>query len=139
MGREILGAAQILFLVFAMGSHILTFSIMMNTITSHATCTLLFSIVGTIMCLLFTLPRTLQKVSYLAIGSFISILSAVMITIVGVRVENLAGGKVDVVVREEFIRGFGAVGNIIFAYAGKDVYMIHLLSATYTQLLKRNW
>lgn len=118
IGREILGAAQILFLVFAMGSHILTFSIMMNTITSHATCTLAFSIAGTLICLLFTLPRTMKKVSYMAIGSFISILSAVMITIIGVGIENPSEGKVDVVVRGDLYKGFGAVTNIIFAYAG---------------------
>lgn len=37
-GREIGGAAQTIFLVFVMGSHILTFTIAMNAITGHATC-----------------------------------------------------------------------------------------------------
>ena len=119
IGREIFGTAQILFLVFAMGSHILTFSIMMNAITSHGTCTIAFSIVGMILCLVFTLPRTLKKVSYMAIASFISILSAVMITMVGVGVERPGTGKVDIIVQSNLYRGFEAVTNIIFAYAGK--------------------
>ena len=34
-GRELFGAAQILLLVFTMGSHILTFTIMLNTVTSR--------------------------------------------------------------------------------------------------------
>ena len=118
IGREVFGAAQILFLVFVMGSHILTFSIMMNTITSHSTCTIVFTIVGMVVCLVFTLPRTLKKVSYMAIASFISILSAVMITMIGVGVERPGSGKVDVIVKSNFYKGFGAVTNIIFAYAG---------------------
>lgn len=120
IGREIFGGAQILFLVFAMGSHILTFSIMMNTITSHGTCTIAFSIVGTIVCLVLTLPRTLKKVSHMAIASFISILSAVMITMVGVGVERPGRGKVDVTVQSNLYKGFEAVTNIIFAYAGRS-------------------
>ena len=118
IGREVFGAAQILFLVFVMGSHILTFSIMMNTVTSHGTCTIVFGIVGLIVCLVFTLPRTLEKVSYMAIASFISILSAVMITMIGVGVERPGSGKVDVTVKSNFYMGFEAVTNIIFAYAG---------------------
>lgn len=118
IGREIFGGAQILFLVFVMGSHILTFSIMMNTVTSHGTCTIVFGIVGMMVCIVFSLPRTLKKVSYMAIASFISILSAVMITMIGVGVERPGSGKVDVTVQSDLSKGFEAVTNIIFAYAG---------------------
>lgn len=118
IGREIFGAAQILFLVFVMGSHILTFSIMMNTVTSHGTCTIVFGIVGMIISLVFTLPRTLKKVSYMAIVSFISIFAAVMVTMIGVDVERPGNGRVDATVKTSFYEGFGAVTNIIFAYAG---------------------
>lgn len=118
VGREILGGAQILFLVFVMGSHILTFRIMMNTITSHGTCTIVFSIVGAIVCFVCTLPRTLKKVSHMAIASFISILLAVMVTMIGVGVERPGSGKVDMTVQSNLYLGFGAVTNIIFAYAG---------------------
>ncbi|WEW60296.1 hypothetical protein PRK78_005781 [Emydomyces testavorans] len=37
IGREVLGGAQVLFLVFIMGSHVLTFSVMMNVLTEHGT------------------------------------------------------------------------------------------------------
>ena len=121
IGREILGAGQILFLVFAMGSHILKFSIMMNTVTSHGTCTIVFSVVGMVVCLICTLPRTLKKVSYLAVASFVSILSAVAVTMVGVGVERPHGGKVDMIVQTDLYKGFEAVTNIIFAYAGESL------------------
>jgi hypothetical protein len=38
VGREFDGAAQTLFLVFSMGSHILTWTICFDTITNHAVC-----------------------------------------------------------------------------------------------------
>lgn len=50
-----------------MGSHILTFSIAMNVITGHATCTIVWGVVGSVILWILTLPRTLKKVSYLSI------------------------------------------------------------------------
>lgn len=64
-GREIATAAQILFFIFLMGAHILTFSIMMNTLTDHGACTIIFCLVGAIICFVLTLSRRLQEVSYL--------------------------------------------------------------------------
>lgn len=119
VGRELFGLAQILFLVFVMGSHILTFSIMLNTVSNHGTCSIVFGVVGLIVSLVCTMPRTLLKVSYLSIASFISILSAVIITMVGVGVERPGDGKVDPTVHTSLYKGFLAVTNIIFAYAGE--------------------
>ena len=116
--REIMGAAQVIFYVFLMGSHILTFSIMMNVVTDHGTCTIVFGVVGLIVCLLFTTPRTLKKVSFLAIVSWISIFSAVLITMIGIGIEKPGSGKVDATVKTSLADGFLAVTNIIFAYAG---------------------
>lgn len=117
-GREIFGGAQLLFLVFVMASHILTFSIMFNTITNHGTCTIVFGVVGLLLSLICTLPRTLLNVSYMAIASFISIIAAVLITMIGVGVQRPGDGKVDVVVQSNLAKGFLATSNIVFAYAG---------------------
>jgi len=68
VGRELFGAAQTIFLIFSMGSHVLTFTIAFNAITGHATCTIVWGIVGTALLWLFTIPRTLKKVSYLSVA-----------------------------------------------------------------------
>ena len=68
IGREVLGIAQLLFLVFIMGSHVLTFGIMMNTLSNHGTCTIVFNVVGMIVSIIFTLPRTLKNVSWLSLS-----------------------------------------------------------------------
>ena len=121
IGREVFGAAQVLFLVFIMGSHILTFSIMLNTISNHGTCTIVFGVVGLIVSVIFSMPRTLLKVSYLSIASFISIIAAVLITMIGVGIERPGDGKVDATVDTNLYKGFLAVTNIIFAYAGTSL------------------
>lgn len=118
IGREIFGAAQILLLVFNMGSHILTFTIMMNTVTNHGTCTIVFGIVGLALCFICTLPRKLGEVSYMAIVSFMSITAAVTVTMVGVGIEKPGHGIIDVTRPVSFQEAFLAVTNIIFAYSG---------------------
>ena len=67
-GRELLGTAQVVFLVFIMGSHILTFMVMMNTVTEHGTCSIVFGIVGLVLSFALTLPRTLKKVAWMSIS-----------------------------------------------------------------------
>lgn len=66
-GRELLGTAQLLFLIFIMASHILTFTVAFNTITDHATCSIVFGVVGMILSIILSLPRTLAKVSWLSL------------------------------------------------------------------------
>ncbi|KAK1143704.1 hypothetical protein N8T08_006104 [Aspergillus melleus] len=68
VGREIVGAGQLLFLVFLMGSHILTFSVLMNTLTNHGACTIVFSVIGLLVCFLGALPRTMANVYWMAIA-----------------------------------------------------------------------
>lgn len=66
-GREFLGAGQLLFLIFIMGSHLLTFVVLMDTLSNNRTCGIIFGVIGMLISLILTLPRTLQKVSWLSI------------------------------------------------------------------------
>lgn len=68
IGREVLGTAQLLFLIFIMGSHLLTFTVMMNTLTDHGACSIVFGVIGLAVSFVFTLPRTLKKVSWFSIS-----------------------------------------------------------------------
>ncbi|PGH15765.1 hypothetical protein AJ79_02145 [Helicocarpus griseus UAMH5409] len=118
-GRELLGAGQLLFLIFIMASHVLTFTVMMNVLSEHGTCTIVFGVVGMIVSLILTLPRTLKKVSWLSIASFISIFSAVMITMVAAGVQHPGKGKpLQATTDTDLYHAFLAVCNIIFAYCG---------------------
>lgn len=58
---------QITVLIFIMAAHLTAFTIMMNVLTDHATCSVTLSVVGLVISFLLSLPRTLEKVSYLSI------------------------------------------------------------------------
>ena len=67
-GREIFGLGQLLLLIFLMASNILTFNILMNVLTDHGTCTLVFGVVGLVICFLGALPRTMDKVYWMSVA-----------------------------------------------------------------------
>jgi hypothetical protein len=68
VGREILGIGQLLLLIFLMSSHLLTFTILMNTLTQHGTCTIVFGVVGLVICFFGALPRTMEKVYWMSVA-----------------------------------------------------------------------
>ncbi|CAG7951783.1 unnamed protein product [Penicillium nalgiovense] len=115
-GRELFGLGQLLFSIFIMGSHILTFSVMMNTVTEHGTCTMVFTAVGFVICFVCSLPRTMKNMTYISCMSFTSIVTAVIITMVAVGVQNQGGQNMRATVDTDLVQAFGAVTNIVFAY-----------------------
>lgn len=66
-GRELFGAAFVIVGIFVMASHILTWTIALNTLSNHGMCTIGFGAIGIVVFALLTIPRTLKKVSFLAI------------------------------------------------------------------------
>ncbi|KAJ5091054.1 hypothetical protein NUU61_005924 [Penicillium alfredii] len=98
--------------------HILTFSVMMNTLTDHGTCSIVFGVVGLVVSFVFALPRTLRKVSWFSFASFASIVAAVLITMIAIAIQRPGKGQVDATTKTNLANGFLAVTNIVFAYAG---------------------
>ncbi|CAK46520.1 hypothetical protein AnigIFM60653_008987 [Aspergillus niger] len=118
IGREIFGIGQLLLVIFIMASHLLTFSVAMNTITEHGTCSIVFGVVGLVICFLLGLPRTSANVSYLSVASFISVFSAVMIVMIAVGVERPYKGTLSATVDTSLYEAFLAVCNIVFSFSG---------------------
>ncbi|RAK86392.1 putative amino acid transporter [Aspergillus costaricaensis CBS 115574] len=116
IGREIIGIGQLLLLIFIMGSHIVTFTILMNTLTNHRTCSIVFGLIGLFICFLCALPRTMEKVVWMSIASFLSILVATIATIIATGIEAKEPVALDSVREVSFYKAFLAVTNIIFAY-----------------------
>ncbi|GFF79609.1 hypothetical protein IFM60648_05515 [Aspergillus lentulus] len=120
-GRELLNAAQILLLIFIMASHILTFTVALNVITGHGTCSIVFGVVGAVISCLLSLPRTLEKVSWLSLVSFVSVFSAVMVTMISIGIIKPTSTWA-VAKRTDLVTGFGAVTNMVFAYASHNSF-----------------
>ncbi|KAJ5203844.1 uncharacterized protein N7498_004723 [Penicillium cinerascens] len=115
-GRELFGIGQLLFSIFIMGSHLLTFSVMMNTVTDHGTCTMVFTAVGFVICMVCSLPRTMRNMTYISCASFASILTAVIVTMVSVGVQDHGYSTLKATIDTDLYHAFTAVTNIVFAY-----------------------
>ncbi|OQE43631.1 hypothetical protein PENCOP_c003G08510 [Penicillium coprophilum] len=135
-GRELLGIGQLLLLIFLMASNILMFNILMNVLTDHGTCTLVFGVVGLIICFLGALPRTMDKVYVMSVISllnseenltnwyeaFLSVFVATVLTMITVGVQTKGHIKNEATTDVSFREGFLAVTNIIFAYLAHVAY-----------------
>ncbi|KAE8318223.1 transmembrane amino acid transporter protein-domain-containing protein [Aspergillus transmontanensis] len=120
-GRELLCAGQTLFLIFLMAGHLVTFTVALNSISGHATCSMVFGVVGLVVSLICSLPRTMKNISWLSILSFISILSGVFVTMISVGITKPGTGAAATT-KTDLYHGFSAVSNIVFSYAGHIGY-----------------
>jgi len=67
LGR-LFGTAAVLSFVFVCAAHLLAFTVMMNVLTEHAACSVLFGLVGTVVSVVLSLPKTSKDISWISIG-----------------------------------------------------------------------
>lgn len=142
---EFLGWGQTIFQIFVMGSHLLTWTIAMNTceyfpdmkstlcgvsmadfdaaVTNSSQCTVMWAGVGLVIFWLFNLPRNLNIASYLSVASSLSIFSAVIVTVVDVAIEKPIGStSLDVANQLGFTGAFLSVTNIAIAFCSHSCF-----------------
>jgi amino acid permease len=126
MGRpfqEIFGWAQVIFQVFVAGSHLLTWTICMNTLTNSSTCTIVWAVVGLGVFWVLNLPRTLKYTSWMSIASCLSIVVATLITVGDVGVSRPIGdGVIEVANKLGFSTAFLAVTNIAVSFSSHSCF-----------------
>ncbi|KAG6358805.1 hypothetical protein INS49_012324 [Diaporthe citri] len=128
IGREMFGAAFVIVGIFVMASHLLTWTIALNTLSNHGTCTIVFGVVGIVVFALLTVPRTLKNVSFLAIISFMSIMSAVLITIIALAVSPRAAyDTMQATLHPSLPTAFNSISNIVFAWSGHLAWVSFIL------------
>ncbi|KAE8152053.1 transmembrane amino acid transporter protein-domain-containing protein [Aspergillus avenaceus] len=123
IGGELLGSAQLILILFGMASHILTFTVAMNKITGHGTCSIVFGLVGLAICFIGTIPRTMRNVARMSIASFASITIAVLITMIAIGIQRPGKGTVGAVAEDaSFYHAFLGVTNIVFGFFGSVIF-----------------
>ncbi|BCS23151.1 uncharacterized protein APUU_31376S [Aspergillus puulaauensis] len=120
-GRELLFWSNMMYLVFIMASHLLTFTVAMNTITKHATCSIVFGVVGLVVSFLLAIPRTLERMSWLSFVSFTSIIGAVFITMIAVGIRN-PPASIQAATDPTLVSGFTAASNIVFSFSSHNTF-----------------
>lgn len=77
--------------IILIGFHTLTAAKIFNTLSDHSQCTVIFSVIATLMGIVMSVPRTLRQVSFMSIGSSIAMGVAILLFLVFVGIENHPG------------------------------------------------
>ncbi|KDQ19048.1 hypothetical protein BOTBODRAFT_153954 [Botryobasidium botryosum FD-172 SS1] len=67
---------------FIQALHVLVGAKLLNTLSNGARCTIIFSVVSAVICFFFTLPRTLEQMSFIGIFSAVTMGLAVLLAII---------------------------------------------------------
>ncbi|KAK7532297.1 amino acid transporter [Phyllosticta citribraziliensis] len=123
IAREIMGVAQVLIIIFIMGAHVLSFSIALNVLTGHGTCTIVFGFVGFAVCLALALKRQLEKVSYLSIASCLSVVVCVLVAMIDIAIIRPEYGQAVAAQQHVSLQnGMLATLQIILAFSGHHAF-----------------
>ena len=120
IGREVLSAGTVIFAVFATGGQLLAGQLALGVLSSNKLCLMLYTGIFTIPTLLFALPRTLDRLSWISIPSVISIMAAGVVGMVAAGLNPVDGRVVSATINTTFVKAFFSITNPVFAYAGKD-------------------
>jgi hypothetical protein len=124
VGREVLSAGTIIFAVLGTGGQMLAGQIALAVLSESRLCLMLYTGIFAIPTLIFSFPRTLDRLSWLCIPSVISILVAGIVGMVGAGLYPLEGRTTSLFLRPSFVDAFVAVTNPVFAYAGHFMFFI---------------
>lgn len=128
VGREVLSAGTVIFAVFATGGQLLAGQIALAALSDSKLCLMLYTGIFTIPTLLCSLPRTLDRLSWLSIPSVISIMVAGLVGMIAAGINPVDGRTIDIAVNTDFVTAFISITNPVFAYAGGDAPCLNLLS-----------
>ncbi|KAK2041704.1 transmembrane amino acid transporter [Colletotrichum somersetense] len=130
-GREVLGAAFCLLFTFTSGSAMLSISIALNALSTHATCTAVFVAVAAVVGFGLSSLRTLGRISGLAWVGITSIVVAVLTVTIAVSLQDRpAAAPRDAVWKSDFkvvntptfTQAIGAISSLVFSYAGTPAF-----------------
>jgi hypothetical protein len=125
-GYELAGLMSSIFLILLVGSHTLTGTIaFINIVDNYAMCAIIWGVISAIILFVLALPPTFAEFAILGYIDFVSIIAAILVTIIatGVQASNAPGGLAAVpwsVWPPEgvtFYQAFLSCTNIIFAYS----------------------
>ncbi|GAC99099.1 amino acid transporter [Pseudozyma hubeiensis SY62] len=129
---ELTAIALILNNVFIMGLHTLTGSEILNTLSNHGTCSVVFSVIIMVVSILLTLPRKLEQLTGLGVVSAISMFISILLVLIfsGIQgthpaVEDFAEPVYITAFAPKgtgFVNGFSAFLNIVFTWIGHIMY-----------------
>ncbi|KAJ5357873.1 transmembrane amino acid transporter protein-domain-containing protein [Penicillium brevicompactum] len=130
-GRYLLGGVFSMYWIFVVGSGMLSFSIALNAVSGHGTCTAVFVVVAAITTFCLASIRTLGRMSWVAWGGLISILGAIIILTISVGVQDRPASApqrgpwisdYQLFKSPSFLEATSAISTMVFAYSGTSAF-----------------
>lgn len=115
---------------FIQGLHVLVGSKYLNSVSNHAVCSVVFSVITTIICFIFSMPRTFSGMSHLASISAATMFIAVILCMVfaGIQDHPAKWDGTPIAWRlfpekgTTFAAGMSAFLNIVYTFVGQITY-----------------
>ncbi len=125
IGEEYVGASFVLVLILLVGGHVLTGAQALSTISEDITCRIVWAVVSAVVLFLLALPKSFHQISFLGYIDFVSLIAAVLVTIIatGIAAGNRTGGVSSVewhafpVDNPSFTQATVQVLNIAFGFS----------------------
>ncbi|KAJ5138681.1 transmembrane amino acid transporter [Penicillium bovifimosum] len=130
-GRVVFGAIFCTYWIFVSGSGMLSVSIALNAVSTHATCTATFVAIAAIVTFCLTSIRTLGRMSWIAWVGLFSTMGAILTLTVAVGVQDRPASAPQVgpwkpdyelFKKPSFQEAITAISTMIFAYAGASAF-----------------
>jgi len=119
-----LSAGTVIFAVFATGGQLLAGQIALSSLSDAKLCLMLYTGIFAIPTLIFSFPRTLDRLSWLSIPSVMSIIIAGLVGMIGAGINPVAGRTISATLSPTFTNAFVSITNPVFAYAGHFMFFI---------------
>lgn len=123
---ELTAIALILNNVFIMGFHTLTGAKILNTLSNHGACSVIFSVIIMIVSIIMTLPRKLDQLTIMGIISAVSMFISILLVLIFTGIQGAHPAVDDftdgVLIHAfapkntSFVNGLSALLNIIFTW-----------------------
>lgn len=124
IGREILAAGTVIFAVCATGGQLLAGQIALAELSDNKLCLMLYTGIFAIPTMIFSMPRTLDKLSWMSVPSVISIIVAGLVGMIGAGLNPVPDRVLDIVRASDFTTAFISITNPVFSYAGHFMFFI---------------
>jgi hypothetical protein len=139
IGREVLSGGTIIFAVFATGGQLLAGQIALSALSDNKLCLMLYTGIFAVPTCFFSLPRTLDRLSWLSIPSVISIMVAGIVGMVAAGINPVPDRVIDIAVSSDFTIAFFSITNPVFAYAGTLALPSYYQAITDVLLVSRSF
>ncbi|KIJ64852.1 hypothetical protein HYDPIDRAFT_89486 [Hydnomerulius pinastri MD-312] len=122
--REILSFGTIVFAIFGAGSELLSSQQALSTLSNQGLCSTYLVLISAAVTLLISLPRTLDRLTWMGLVSVVVITLSGVVAMIGAGANPVPGRVLSVSMESNFYEAFLAVTNPVFAYAGHFMFFI---------------